>query len=377
MLPPGAVVTAVELPPPLPGASSTYRKARDRASYAFALVSVAAVLRVEDGVVRDVRIALGGVAHKPWRASLAEQALIGQPATATSYRAAVDVELAQATADGAERLQGPAGPAARRRARCSSSPELRRDRRRAARRCASTGRTRSPVGARYAVEHPVERPCAAGSCRPRVAVGRVVAVDRHGRARRPRRRRRARRGATRRGSGETEDPELQVLQSPQVSYRGQVVALVLAESLEAAREGARVLAVTYDEQPHDVVLGDLRAPQPVDGSATEEELAAALAASAHVVDVAYTTPALFNNPMEPHATTAHVGGRPPARARLAPRARPGCTNDLAALFGVPEADVRVLARTSAAASAARAAPARTWCWRRWARASPAARSRWR
>ena len=96
-LPPGAVITAVELPPPVPGSVSTYRKARDRASYAYALVSVAAVLAVEDGVVRDVRLALGAVAHKPWRASLAEQALVGRPATAASFAAAADAELAQAT----------------------------------------------------------------------------------------------------------------------------------------------------------------------------------------------------------------------------------------------------------------------------------------
>ncbi|MCW2778244.1 MAG: yagS [Frankiales bacterium] len=95
VLPAGSVVTAVSLPPSR--GVSTYRKARDRASYAFALVSVAAVLEVEDGVVRDVRIALGGVAHKPWRATLAEQALTGQPATAESFRAAADAELAQAT----------------------------------------------------------------------------------------------------------------------------------------------------------------------------------------------------------------------------------------------------------------------------------------
>ncbi len=95
VLPPGSVVTAVTLPPAW--GRSTYRKARDRASYAFALVSVAAVLQVDDGVVQDVRLALGGVAHKPWRAARAEQALVGQPATADAFRAAVDVELAQAT----------------------------------------------------------------------------------------------------------------------------------------------------------------------------------------------------------------------------------------------------------------------------------------
>lgn len=95
-LPRGALITAVELPPPLPLAASTYRKARDRASYASALVSVAGVLVVADGVVRDVRIALGGVAHKPWRARLAEDALTGQPATAQAFGAAIDLDLAQA-----------------------------------------------------------------------------------------------------------------------------------------------------------------------------------------------------------------------------------------------------------------------------------------
>jgi xanthine dehydrogenase iron-sulfur cluster and FAD-binding subunit A len=69
---------------------------RDRASYAFALVSIAAALDVTDGVVRDVRIALGGVAHKPWRATIAEQALSGAPATEQSFRGAAEAELAGA-----------------------------------------------------------------------------------------------------------------------------------------------------------------------------------------------------------------------------------------------------------------------------------------
>jgi len=92
----GELITAVELPP-LPFAKrSTYRKVRDRASFAFALVSVAAAVDLEDGVVRASRIAFGGVAHKPWRAHAAEQALRGQPATEASFRAAADAELAQA-----------------------------------------------------------------------------------------------------------------------------------------------------------------------------------------------------------------------------------------------------------------------------------------
>jgi xanthine dehydrogenase YagS FAD-binding subunit len=92
----GELVTAVDLPPLPLARTSTYRKVRDRASYAFALVSVAAALEVRDGTVADVRIALGGVAHKPWRATRAEEVLRGGPATEDAYRAAVAAELAAA-----------------------------------------------------------------------------------------------------------------------------------------------------------------------------------------------------------------------------------------------------------------------------------------
>ncbi|NML97910.1 xanthine dehydrogenase family protein subunit M [Paraburkholderia sp. RP-4-7] len=91
----GELITAVTLPPGLAGRSS-YRKVRDRASYAFALISVAAALEVQDGVVKEVRIALGGVAHKPWRAKAAEAALKGGPATEAAFRAAAQAELASA-----------------------------------------------------------------------------------------------------------------------------------------------------------------------------------------------------------------------------------------------------------------------------------------
>jgi xanthine dehydrogenase YagS FAD-binding subunit len=92
----GELITAVDLPPLAFAAHSMYRKVRDRASYAFALVSVAAALDLADGVVRDVRLALGGVAHKPWRALRAEQVLRGAPATEESFRQAAEAELAQA-----------------------------------------------------------------------------------------------------------------------------------------------------------------------------------------------------------------------------------------------------------------------------------------
>lgn len=90
-LEPDELVTAVEVPALT--APSCYRKVRDRASYAFALVSVAAALEVTDGVVSEVRLALGGVAAKPWRAHQAEAALLGAPATEESFRRAAEAEL--------------------------------------------------------------------------------------------------------------------------------------------------------------------------------------------------------------------------------------------------------------------------------------------
>jgi len=90
------LITAVELPPPGFARRSAYRKVRDRASYAFAVTSVAAALDVADGQVRDVRLAVGAVAPVPWRARRAEQALLGRPATEDAFRSAVDAELAAA-----------------------------------------------------------------------------------------------------------------------------------------------------------------------------------------------------------------------------------------------------------------------------------------
>ena len=96
VLAPGELITAVELPALAFSARSTYRKVRDRASYAFALVSVAAALDIKEGIVADVRIAIGGVAHKPWRCYTAEAVLKGQAATETAFRAAAEAELAAA-----------------------------------------------------------------------------------------------------------------------------------------------------------------------------------------------------------------------------------------------------------------------------------------
>ena len=93
---PHELITSVELPPLEFAKNSRYRKVRDRASYAFALVSVAAAIQLEGDNVRNVRIALGGVAPKPWRARRAEQALTGSAANLENFRSAAEAELSAA-----------------------------------------------------------------------------------------------------------------------------------------------------------------------------------------------------------------------------------------------------------------------------------------
>ncbi len=86
------MIAAVTLPPPPPG-RQLYRKVRDRASYAFALVSVAAIVHVVEGSIRSARIALGGVAAKPWRVPGAETRLAGQRAEASAFAGAAETML--------------------------------------------------------------------------------------------------------------------------------------------------------------------------------------------------------------------------------------------------------------------------------------------
>jgi xanthine dehydrogenase YagS FAD-binding subunit len=96
---PGEMITGVILPPPPPG-GQLYRKVRDRASYAFALVSVAAIVATDRGTITTARVAFGGVAHKPWRSVEAEAALAGRPATMATFRAAADAAMANAVGRG-------------------------------------------------------------------------------------------------------------------------------------------------------------------------------------------------------------------------------------------------------------------------------------
>lgn len=99
-LQPGELITAVELPAEGFAANYTYLKLRDRLSYAFALVSVAAALRIEDGTIAEARLALGGVAHKPWRDRGAEDLLKGKTPDRATYREVADRVLAGAKGQG-------------------------------------------------------------------------------------------------------------------------------------------------------------------------------------------------------------------------------------------------------------------------------------
>jgi xanthine dehydrogenase YagS FAD-binding subunit len=97
---PGELVVAVELPPSDFGSNHTYIKVRDRLSYAFALVSVAAALRMENGVIADARLALGGVAHRPWRDHAAEEMLRNQKPDESQFRRCADRILREAKGQG-------------------------------------------------------------------------------------------------------------------------------------------------------------------------------------------------------------------------------------------------------------------------------------
>ena len=149
--------------------------------------------------------------------------------------------------------------------------------------------------------------------------------------------------------GEPDERELRVLQSPRVHYRGQIVAIAVAETLEGAREAADLVRVDYDAEAHDVALRDdhpkLYTPEKVNpnfpSETVEGDVEAALAGSSLLVDETYTTPAEHNNPMEPHASLAVWSGGDLTlydSTQGAPRAR----DTIAGAFGIDPERVRVI-----------------------------------
>jgi xanthine dehydrogenase YagR molybdenum-binding subunit len=149
--------------------------------------------------------------------------------------------------------------------------------------------------------------------------------------------------------GDSGDAELALFQSRGVAYRGQIVAAVVAESLETAREAAGLVKVDYDERPHDVLLRadhpGLYMPDKVNPAFPNEtgqgDPDAALAAAAVSVDATYTTPAFHNNPMEPHATVAvwEQGG---LTLYDSTQGASGVVRTIAKLFELESSQVRVI-----------------------------------
>ena len=92
----GELIVAIDLPKSNFAKNSYYLKVRDRASYAFALVAVAAAVEIDGGTIRQARVVLGGVAHKPWRSTEAEAALSGRPVSEESFRRAAEAALKDA-----------------------------------------------------------------------------------------------------------------------------------------------------------------------------------------------------------------------------------------------------------------------------------------
>jgi xanthine dehydrogenase YagR molybdenum-binding subunit len=147
-----------------------------------------------------------------------------------------------------------------------------------------------------------------------------------------------------------DDTELAVLQSDRISYRGQPVALVIAETLEQARRAAQVIQLDITAEPHDTVLRtdhpDRYTPEQVNPAypavTSTGEVESALAAAPVEVDVRYSTPALHNNPMEPHATIAHWddGGLVLFDSNQHPS---GIAATIGEIFGLEPGRVRVIA----------------------------------
>jgi xanthine dehydrogenase YagR molybdenum-binding subunit len=210
------------------------------------------------------------------------------------------------------------------------------------------GREKVAGEAKYAYEHEVEGVAYAWIVQSTVAKGTVSAVDGEEARRLP--------GVLAVIShenapdlGKVDDGELAVLQSPNVAYRGQIVALTVAETLEAAREAAGMVRVEYAAEPHDVALSvdhpKLYTPEKVNpnfpSETSEGDVDRALASAAVVVDVTYSTPAEHNNPMEPHATLAVWSGGDLTlydSTQGAPRAR----DTIASVFGLEPERVRVI-----------------------------------
>jgi xanthine dehydrogenase YagR molybdenum-binding subunit len=340
--------------PALPfAARSTYRKVRDRSSYAFALVSVAAALELEGDTVKDVRIALGGVAHKPWRAWKAERRCAGSRPPA-AFRAAAEAELSHArplrdngfkielatrtlvavlaelkemkamsivqeaaqavmkkaiaVAPDAWMPGGKPDPLIARERGLIGAPVSRLD-----------GPLKVRGQARFAAEFPMQDMVYAALVYSTVARGRIATLDTaaaqaaagvvlvmtHENA--PRMKPMPLFMSKDKAAG---GDDLPILQDGEIHWNGQPIAVVLAQTQEQADHAASLVRATYHAEPSTTSFAAAKAKGTKPGTFQGEPLKleigdaeAALAAAPHRVDATYTTPRHNHNAIELHAAT--------------------------------------------------------------------------
>ena len=351
-LAPGELITAVTLPKPV-GGRHIYRKVRDRASYAFALVSVGAIVQ-RDGTGR---VAVGGIAHKPWRVEAAETEM------QRGAKAVMDRLLAGAKATEAKRIQGGAGATHTRRHphRCKGlthevrySHHHQSDRpaqdHRASRRAASTVRSRrrvrrpTPTNGTTCLSAPAYG-YIVGSA---IAKGRITSMEVS--------RAKAASGviavvtadsAGKLGKGKYNTAKL--LGGPEIEHYHQAIAVVVAETFEQARSAAELVKVGYEEArgSFDLAAGKdsgrhgpgTRRRQA--GVVSLGDFAGAFAAAPVQMDATYTTPDQAHAMMEPHASIAAWDGEK-LTLWTSNQMIAWTKGDIAKTLGLPEDHVRLL-----------------------------------
>ena len=387
----GELITAVSIPAFPAAGRSTYRKVRDRASYAFALVSVAAAVELDGDTIADIRLALGGVAAKPWRARKAEAILRGKPATPRRLPRSVRRRTRRRHAAARQRLQDRARPARhRRRPRRTdrSSPmSVIKDAAQAVMKKAvqlapdswmpggrpdplithKHGLIGAPVSrldgplkvrgaAHFAAEFALEDMAYAAILHSTIAKGRIASIDTAQAEAAP--------GVvlvmTYRNAPRLQTPPLfgtaskacagdniPVMQDERVHWNGQPVAVVLAATQEQADHAKTLIRVGYDAEPAliDFALARAQGAETAEFMGEKLQVAigdaeAAFAAAAAKVDATYTTPRHNHNAIEPHAATLFWDGDE-LRIHDATQAVAHTAWSIAQVFGIDEAQVRV------------------------------------
>eukprot|EP00913_Durusdinium_trenchii_P026838 g25173.t1 len=262
----GELILRIRVPATAAGRASTYHKIRDRESYGFAVVSVAAALQMDGDIVREARLALGGVATRPWRAASAESYLSGKPLTPENARAAGDIAFADARTTRENAFKTELGA----RGKIVSL---------------DVSAALSERGVRDVFTHE--------TIGPLVKVGFLL-------------------------GGGYAFQSFQPMLSDIIAYRGQPIALVVAETLEAAVHAASLVKAEYAPDAFSATIGSDGAsvivqsksplPQQLFGDTIAGDATGAWEASTHRIDATFQSPPQHQNPIELIATVAEWKG---------------------------------------------------------------------